>query len=721
MARWKKFFEKNASSPKNNRKKVGRLLFAVAFGLFFLFAIRLITIVATDSVSGTKLSTQVAKLYNGESSVPARRGTIYDRNGEAIAEDATSYSVYVVLNTNYTIGDTKYYAQEADYPVIAQILNQYLAIDESYSLDQMQQTLEDGSKPFQVEFGNAGKNVNLEQKLAMEEAMATDNRKGLFFEEHPARLYPNGNFASYLIGYAQLTDVKDESKGLEGIMGIEASYNDILQGTSGKTTFEKDHNGNPVAGTVDEITQATDGQDIYTTIDSHLQSYLETLMDAAFETSQPEDLTAVLMKAKTGEIVAMSQRPTYNPQEGFKEDTLYRNLLAEDPFEPGSTMKTMLLAAAINENKFNPYETYNNQSLKLYDTTINDHDLGAIGTLNMSQAFAWSSNIGMTLLEQKLGDDVWRDYLNRFGFGQSTGSKLPNETSGSLPESSPVSVAMSSFGQAISVSDLQMLQAYSAITNHGQMLKPYYISQTVDQNTGEVQVTQPTQLGQVVTDDTASQVLTHLQDVVENQTYGTGNGYAIDGYEVGAKTGTAQIAEGGGYLTGTNQYIYSVMMAAPIDDPEYLLYVTIKKPTTYTSAVLPSITNPLMKRALDLKESQISTLTPEVANYQGQDVETAKSALTVLGLQPIVLGDGTTVDAQSIAAGTSLLSNSKVILRTKGTLTMPDVSGWSKNDLIHLQELLNVQFEIIGQGFAVAQSLSAGQALGSETIRIVLQ
>lgn len=722
MGKIRDFIFKKNQSPRNNRKKVGVGLFLLTLGLFFLFVGRLIFVVATDSVAGVSLESKTKDLYTGESVIPATRGSILDRYGEALAKDATTYSCYVILDDSYIgVNNVKLYAESSDYPKLAKILADNLGVEENYALSQLEQKDSHGKKPYQVEFGKEGKNISLETKMKLEEAVKAADTKGLFFEEHPARLYPNGDFSSYLVGYAQLSDPKDESQGLKGIMGIEAAFNDLLEGKDGKIVYEKDHSGNAVAGTVEDKAVAENGDDIYTTLNSQLQSYLETLMDSVYEKSTPEDLTAVLMNAKTGEIEAMSQRPSFNPQQGFTEDTLYRNVLVEDPFEPGSTMKTMLLAAAINEGVFDPNETYNNKSLALYDAMIYDHDFGKIGPLNMSQAYSWSSNIGMVILEEKLGNEKWLQYLKDFGFGKSTESGLPNETAGSLPEDNKVSVAMSAFGQAVSVSALQMLQAYSAITNEGQMVKPYYISQIVNGSTGKAEKFGPTSLGQVVTKETAKSVLDHMEDVVYDENYGTGNQYAIEGYTVGAKTGTAQIAENGKYSDSGNDFIYSVMMAAPTENPEYLLYVTIKKPTTYSGKLLSELTNPLMKRALDMKKTEAAISEINTPQLVGQTVKGATKNLSALGLTPVVIGSGDKVLKQSVEENTQLLPNAKVLLLTDETPTMPDVTGWSKNDLMALENLIAKKFVIEGQGFAVAQSLSANSKITEEEIRVILQ
>lgn len=173
---------------------------------------------------------------------------------------------------------------------------------------------EDGTVKFQVEFGNRGKNITLETKQKIEADLKKSKLAGLYFEGHPARIYPNGVFASHFIGYTDSVDAEDDSKGLVGKMGIEESYNDVLKGQDGKIDYEKDVYGNPLPGTIASEKKAVDGKDIYTTIDSRIQSQLESLMDPVLEEYKPENMTAMLMKAKTGEILAMSQRPSFNPE-----------------------------------------------------------------------------------------------------------------------------------------------------------------------------------------------------------------------------------------------------------------------------------------------------------------------------------------------------------------------------------------------------------------------
>ncbi|MGX7244081.1 peptidoglycan D,D-transpeptidase FtsI family protein [Enterococcus quebecensis] len=613
----KNFVKKKNLNPMNNRKKVGIILFATSIGLFFLFAFRLTYIVAVGKVAGVSLPEKTANLYQGSSVVKAKRGAILDRNGNVIAEDATSYSVYAILSETY-LGEEnkKLYAQKKDFQLLADILDRNTDLTKDAALNFLNSGVnEDGSVKFQVEFGSKGKNITLETRQKIENELKQNKVSGLYFEGHPARIYPNGAFASHFIGYTGSADAEDDSKGLVGKMGIEKSYNDILSGTDGKIDYKKDVYGNPLPGTVASEKKAVDGKDIYTTLDSRIQSRLESLLDPVMEEYKPEDMTAMLMKAKTGEILAMSQRPSFNPEtkEGLGKDTVWRNILVEDKFEPGSTMKLFTSAAAMQEGKFNPNATfvYPAGGYKLDDRTVNDHDFGAVGPLTFRQAISWSSNVGMLTLEQAMDPTgkVWRSYLEKFGFGKSTNSGLAGESSGELPGDNWVDLAMSSFGQAVSVTNFQMMQAYTSIANDGSMLKPQYISKIVDKDTGEEKVTKPEKVGQpVITPQAASDIRTYMIDTVEDPTYGIAHDvYSVPGYHVGVKTGTAQITGENGYMAGLTDYTYSVVEFVPADNPEYILYLTMKKPQTYTRDALAKIANPLMQVVMDSMDSQSTT------------------------------------------------------------------------------------------------------------------
>lgn len=715
-------------STKNNRKKIGIILFTTSIGLFFLFVARLTYIVTVGKVGDVSLESKTKALYEGSQVVKAKRGTIYDRNGVVIAEDATSYSVYAILDDSYKSGEKKLYAQKKDFKELANILTGVLG--NKVSKNKVLEILEYGrdNNKFQVDIPN-GKNITLQQKQEIEAKMEAAEVKGLYFNEHPSRIYPNGIFSSHLIGYADI-QVEDGVESLQGRLGLEAVYDDVLSGKDGEIIFQKDNYQNPLPGTVAETIPAENGQDIYTTLDSRLQSYLETLMDEAFEKSEAQYLTAVLVKSKTNEIVSLSQRPTFEPEtkDGTdKEGFLWQNLFVEETYEPGSTMKILTVSTAMDQGIFDPNEKFESGKMTLIDTDIRDWDIGtgSRGYITMRQALSWSSNVGMVKLEQRM-EDAWQESLLNFGFGQSTNSKLYGEEKGQLPEKNIVSEAMSSFGQAIAVTQFQMLQAFSAISNDGEMLKPSFIKRFVNPVTGEETRVETETTGHPVTASSAQQVRQYMRDVVESQDYGTAYGlHTVDNYAIAAKTGTAEIAEGGRYLTGEYDNIYSTVLMLPAEDPEYTLYITMKKPKNYDGLIIPGIANPLLKRAMDLHavdmadETQSSKV--QVSDYRNLTPTVASDDLENKGLVPIVIGDGDKVVAQSSADQASLLPGEKVILLTNGTtLQMPDVTGWSKAYLLKLAKLLSMTATFTGEGYAVEQSIDVGAEITGEKLHFVL-
>ncbi|HBL2912261.1 TPA: penicillin-binding protein [Enterococcus faecium] len=721
----RRFMEKKNLNPMNNRKKVGIILFATSIGLFFLFAVRFSYIVIGGHVAGTSLAEKTKQLYQGSEVVKAKRGTIYDRNGVALAEDASSYSIKAILSKTYTSGDKKLYVEEKNFDKIAEILHKNLSIDKKDALN----ILEDGAKKelYQVEFGSYGKNISQETKQNIEADMKKEGVAGLYFVDHQARMYPNGVFSSHFIGYA--VPDKDEN-GLVGKLGLESAYNDILSGKDGKIIYQKDNFQNPLPGTVAEEEKAVDGQDIYTTLDSRLQSYLETLMDQVNEEYQPEELTAVLMKAKTGEILAMGQRPTFNPEtmEGLTgKDAIWRNFLVQDSYEPGSTMKVFTTAAAIEEGEFNENETFQSGKIQVEDATINDHDFGEKGVLTMRQALSWSSNVGMVILEQRLGGR-WYNYLQKLGFGQSTHSGLDDEVNGALPTLNIVDRAMSAYGQAVGVTNFQMMKAFTSIANNGTMIQPRYISKVVDPQTGEERTTQTEVLGQPFSKETTEKVREYMRDVVESENYGAYGVYSVPGYNVSAKTGTAQIAsDTGGYQTGDTAYLYSIVEMVPSEDPDYVLYLTMKHPKTYDRMALAKIANPLMKRAMDFKETEEDSDTEtktekvSVADYRNLEADVAAADAQKSGLQPVVIGNGKKVQKQSTANGDQLISGEKLILYTGGDKLMPDVTGWSKADIMKLGKILGIEVSFDGDGYCVKQELAPYEKITEDKLSFTLE
>lgn len=731
--RIRNFFKKKNSTPWNNRKKVGILLFATSIGLFFLFAARLTYVVVVGDVAGHSLKKMTANLYQGSRVVKAKRGTIYDRNGVVIAEDATSYSIYIVLSDTYVSGKTKLYAEEKNFEKIADVLHDQLGSKKETVL----KTLENGkkNKAYQIELGNETKNLTLEKKKKIEELLQgdkdddKDDIAGVYFKDHPNRIYPNGTFASHLIGYTD-TETKDNQESVVGRMGIEQAYDDILKGTDGKIVYQQDNYQNPLPGTVAEEKPAKDGQDIYTTLDSRLQIYLESLMDETFAEYKPENMTAMLVEAKTGQIVSMAQRPTFNPETRKGIEDNWMNILVEDHYEPGSTMKLMTVATAIDQGVFNENETFLSGEIKVADTTIRDHDLGAKGILTMRQALSWSSNVGMVTLEERMSDEL-QQHLKYFGFGTSTYSGLASENAGTLPNDNVVDKAMSSFGQAINVTNFQMMRAFTAIANNGKMLKPQYISKIINPESNKEKVFQTEVVGNPVSAEATKKVREYMVDVTQSANYGSAYGvYDVPGYNIGGKTGTAQIynPETGTYYDTGSNYLYSIVEMIPAEEPEYILYMTIKKPEKWSQKAFGSIGNPLLKRAMDFKESEEPLPSEkeeekiDVADYRKLGTDAAATDVSRSGLVPVVIGTGKEVAAQSTPHGTELLPSEKLILKTDGSdFYMPDTTGWSKADLMKIGKLFDIEVKFEGEGYCVAQSIKPYERIEGKILTFTLK
>lgn len=582
-----------------NRKRVGIIVLFLTILIFLLFTIRLSSILITGKVAGVSLSEKSKELYEVHETLEAKRGSIFDRNGNILVEDSSAFSLYAILDKNYTdLDGKKLYVQEKDWTAIADIFKKYVKIDENTTLKQLKPSVnEEGETVTTVEFGTNGKNLNFETKRSIQEELDKQKISGIYFKEEKKRAYQVGKFASYFIGYTQQDDQGKE----QGEMGIEEAYNDTLSGKNGSRSYEKNSAlGDVKPGSVKE-NKRVDGSDVYTTLDSNLQFYLEELLDNAEEKYRPEHITATLMEAKTGKIVATSQRPTFelDTKKGLGEvDNSWRNILVEDVYEPGSTMKSMMVASALQENKFNESEQFASGSIKVDDTPISDWNNGVgEGDMTFRQGLAWSSNVGMVTLQERM-PDLWQEYLNKFGFGKSTNIGLAGEAAGEIQNKTTVDRAMTSYGQGISVTHLQMLQAYTAIANGGKMLKPSIVSKIVSEN-GEETIMQPEVVGTPISADTAGKVLEYMKDVTVDPKYGMGKEYAIEGLNVSAKTGTAEFFENGSYQK--QEYLHSVVTITPTEDPKYIFYMTLKKPAlegVSANTIISEVSNKLVQRAM---------------------------------------------------------------------------------------------------------------------------
>ncbi|MDQ0427861.1 penicillin-binding protein 2B [Planomicrobium stackebrandtii] len=690
------------------------LLFLLFAGLFFLLLTRIVTIQATGEVEGQELAARAAAKYSQEEVLTAERGRILDRSGEVIAEDTLTYKLVAVLDESATqkASDPRHVV---DVEETAAKLAGYLDASEESILETLQSGVENDR--YQVEFGSAGREISHTQMLEMKE----EEIPGLLFVRDLKRLYPNGVFASHLVGYAMKEELEDGETRTTGRMGLESIHNEALTGQNGKMEFDTDKWGFLLPNSESAVTPAVDGSDVQLTLDKTLQNFLEDAMSGVQEEYDPKRMIAVIADPETGEILAMSQRPTFNPntREGLSENWL--NESVQLTIEPGSPMKMFTLAAAIEEGKWDPNATYKSGTYSLLDSTIGDHNSGrGWGTISYLEGFQRSSNVSMAYLLERLGADTFMTYVDAFGFGEQTGIDLPKEAAGTILDQYPINKLTTAYGQGSTVTPIQMIQAASAIANEGVMMKPYVIDQIKNPDTGEVTVkSEPEEAGQPISAETAEQVKEVLASTVTSEV-GSAQGFALQDYTIAGKTGTAQVPqEGGGYLQGRNNYLFSFLGMAPAADPELLIYIGVQQPDLpadeYGSVPVSKIFTSVMENSLKhmniQPENMAEATTMPVEDYTGQSIAEASEALEELGLEAVVTGDSEEVVSQYPDAGSTILDGGRVILKTAGETSLPDFTGWSKRELLAYQSLSGLLLEIAGQGYVLTQSIAEGETI----------
>lgn len=691
---------RKVSKSHVNRNVVGRLLqISMAF-VFLLFVGRFLYLSISKTIAGENISERVSNLYKRDEILKSVRGAIYDNSGNVIAEDSHSFTLYAILDKSSLDykGKPMYVV---DKKKTAEKLSTVIPLSEKKFL----KYLHPKHKAYQVEFGTAGSGIS----LATKKKIMAMHLPGIHFDETPSRLYPNGRFASHIIGIAQpFNDKKNHSINLIGTMGIEKYFNKVLSGKDGRRIALVDAGEYQLPGGQHSYKAPINGNNIYLTIDSQLQIYLENLLDAVQNKYKPKALTAIVEDVKTGKIRAASQRPTFDPatRKGLNDN--WRNILVQDSYEPGSVFKILSITAAIQEGKYNPKEYYRSGSITFNGSTIHDWNYTGWGAIPFEQAFPRSSNVGMSILVNRLGRQTWRRYLDNYHIGKKTNITLPDENSGLINIHSQIDQAVTSFGQGINVNAMQMMQVYSALANSGQMLKPQLVEKIVSSSGKVIKRYKKIKVGKpVYSQETAQTTLKLMRDVVEKE-YGTGMTYKIPGKSIAVKTGTAQIAGiHGGYLKGDRNYLFSVVGLTPADNPRYCIYITMKQPQIMSDppeTIMSLIFKPLINRVsvsskVDMMGEQIT-----IPSVKGQSREQAVRLLEKMGLYVETIGSGNKVEAQSILANTKVNPNSKIIIFTGGIIRCPNMKGWTIKQVTQFANISKVKVEVLGKGKVYKQS-----------------
>ncbi|WP_426462417.1 penicillin-binding protein [Staphylococcus equorum] len=696
------------------QSKIGAVLLVLGFGLlFFTLVLRYSYIMLTGHSSGEDLIMKANEKYLVQSQEQPERGKIYDRNGKVLAEDVERYKVVAIVDKKASEGSEKP-KHVKDKKETAKKLATVIDMSE----EDIEKRL-DNKKAFQVEFGQKGSDLTYQEKEKIEKM----NLPGVTLYPETERFYPNGNFASHLIGIAQ----KDADTGeLNGAMGVEKIFDSYLSGQKGALSYIHDIWGYIAPNTKKEKTPQR-GDDVHLTIDSNIQVFVEEALDGMVEHYKPKDLFAVVMDADTGEILAYSQRPTFNPETGEDFGKKWANDLYQNTYEPGSTFKNFGLAAAIEEGEYKPDKKYTAEPKEVMGSKISDWNKVGWGEIPMSLGFTYSSNTLMMHLQDLVGSDKMKEWYEKFGFGESTNGMFDGEATGDIAWDNEAQQKTSAFGQSTTVTPVQMLQAQSAFYNEGNMLKPWFIdsvSNPVSNDTfykGEKEIA-----GKPIKKDTAKKVRTEMDKVVNSEKSNAKN-YRIDGYEIEGKTGTAQVADpdNGGYVEGENPYFVSFIGDAPKDDPEVVVYAGMSlaqknDQEAYESGVSKAF-KPIMENTLKYlnvgdknSKDKSDVKYSKVPDVEGQETQKAQDKVNSKSLEPIVIGDGEKITKQSVTADKEVLPNSRVLLLTDGDVTMPNMSGWTKEEVVAFEKLTNTKVTTKGSGFVSEQSITEGQKISKK-------
>jgi len=438
------------------------------------------------------------------------------------------------------------------------------------SVDKILDKLKDPKDPYEP----------LKSKLSDEVAQKIKemNLSGVHFTSEDWRWYPQGSLASNILGFMGMKDSQRV-----GQYGLEQYYQDLLAGKSGLLDSQKDAVGNWLLMGDYNLEPAQDGSSIYLTLDQNIQYLVEQKMKAVIDKWHAASGCAIVMEPKTGAILAMTSLPDFDPNEYQKIENAdyFMNSCVQKLYEPGSVFKPVVMAAGLDTGKISPGTTYTDTGiLQIGNWTIQNAQQKTYGLSTMTQVLEKSINTGVVFVQRLIGGEVFKKYIEAFGFGEAAGIDLAAEVSGNLKnieENKDINFANAAFGQGILSTPLQMALAIAAIANDGKLMRPYLVAKIVKPD-GQEEVTQPKIIRQVVAPQNAGKLTAMLVSTVRN-------GYdkvKLPGYFVAGKTGTAQIAEGHGYsATETN---HSFEGYAPAYNPKFLIFLKLEKPHGITFA-----------------------------------------------------------------------------------------------------------------------------------------
>ena len=701
---------KKKRKPKNN-VHYSKFVILATLLLFCVIIGRVIQLGTSTKIDGINLQELASKRTTKKEIIAAERGSIYSSDGEILAQNVSSYKLLAYLDPSRTTNENKpqHVVDKEDTAMkLATVLDMSYE-DILYRLNKDQEGLK------QTYFGTAGKNLNQITKKQIEDL----NLPGIDFEESFVRYYPKGDFASYIIGFA----TPDEEGGsISGKMGVEKQYDKILKGEDGSISYQKDLKGYRIPDTPVITEDAVQGKDIYLTINSNIQFFIEQAIKNSDKDFDWEWFTITIMDAKTGAILGTASSPSFDPN--VRNISNYLDFFSQTPYEPGSTMKTFTYMAAMENGVYDGNETYKSGTYETSDgTVIGDWNRSGWGYVTFDRGYALSSNVGViNIINRHMDSLMLRQYFKRLGFGKKTGIELPNENAGKLNFKYETEIFNAGFGQGITTTPVQNVKAMTPLTNDGILLQPYIISKIVDSETGEVTLENGREEIERVASTQTVQKMIQLMDMTVNEVGYTGSGYRIESGELIGKTGTAQIANenGGGYLDGKEDIISSFSGIYPKSDPQVIIYASVKRPTNGNQKAVSSAIKEIVENISkyygnnDTEAATIKISDYEVPNFINKKLDNAKTTLDVNSVKCVVLGSGNKVIKQTPEVGDVITTNDTVYLITNDkSIKVPSVVGLSSKVASDLLFKLGIKVNLNGVGYVTGQSIPEGTDITS--------
>lgn len=688
----------------------------MAVVIIFLMTTTVARVFYLTIVRGEELSEKAETQQLKDTEITAMRGTIYDSNGNVLAQSASVWNVFIdPLNIKDKQRDL----------IVDEFANLF-----GYDADEKKEFYEKTTHQNHYELVEKKVENNIKEKLSK---FVSENELGgcIGTEQTTKRYYPYGTLASSVIGFTGADD--------QGLSGIESYYDEQLTGTNGRIITAKDAKSNNIANDYETSIAATDGDSIVLTINQTIQYYLEKGLRETMNEYQAKGAYGVVMNCNTGAVLAMSSLPDYDCNEPYKltyskdkkaikklsdktakqeaesaaVQNQWRNFTVSDTYVPGSVFKTFVASAALEENVVNLNTTYNcTGSIQVDKYKMKCHYHPGHGTQTLTQGLENSCNPFFITIGQKLGVHNYFKYFDAFGFTQKTNIDLPGEASPQYYKEDQygiVELSSASFGQTNSLTPIQVCTGLCAIANGGKLLQPYLVSSIADANGKTVKKTQTKEIRQVISADTSEKVRKMMKSVVDN---GTGkNGY-VAGYSVGGKTGTStklgESKNGEG-----DKYIVSFGAIAPSDDPEIAMLIIVDEPNQDLGggALCAPIAAQVTQEAMNVlgiepkyNDSEMKDLSKQTPNVVGKSLDEAKKTLEENNLNFVVVGDDSTVTRQCPSGADTIPNGGTVYLYTddseKQTVNVPNFSGLTVNEAKDLASSSNLNIQIAGNSMS---------------------